>query len=61
MIYLVAIALLTIVCLVTYKTHPEVQFAFVMPGCFIIMYSIVRDDIYKRSKISLMRSGFRER
>ena len=44
-----------------FKNHPEVQFAFVMPGLFIVAYSLIRDDIYQRNAHLLVRSGFRER
>lgn len=44
-----------------FKNHPEVQFAFVMPGLFIVLYSLIRDDIYQRNAHLLIRTGFRER
>jgi c-di-AMP phosphodiesterase-like protein len=60
-IYSVVIVALVVSCISIFKTHPEVQFAFLMPGVFIIMYSIIRDDIYRRNSINLLRSGIRER
>lgn len=45
-------------CLNIFRAHPEVQFAFLMPGLFIVMYSLIRDDMYRRnSAIHLVRSG----
>jgi len=45
-------------CLNIFRSHPEVQFAFIMPGLFIVMYSLIRDDMYRRnSTIHLIRSG----
>lgn len=47
-------------CLNIFRSHPEVQFAFLMPGLFIVMYSLIRDDMYRRnSSIHLIRGGFR--
>lgn len=62
LLYSVSIVALTVGCLVVFKNHPEVQFAFVMPGLFIVVYSLIRDDIYNRTSAHLaIRSGFRER
>ena len=61
MIYSAAIVALAIACISIFKTHPEVQFAFIMPGLFIVMYSIIRDDIYRRSSIDILRAGIREK
>ncbi|SEO19408.1 hypothetical protein SAMN05428947_101659 [Mucilaginibacter sp. OK283] len=41
---------LLVVCLSTstillYKSHPEVQLAFVIPGLFILVYSMITDDL----------------
>jgi hypothetical protein len=41
---------LIVVCLFTasillYKAHPEVQLAFIIPGMFILVYSIISDDL----------------
>ncbi|WP_184544332.1 hypothetical protein [Mucilaginibacter sp. FT3.2] len=44
------IYVLIVVCLFTasillYKSHPEVQLAFILPGFFILVYSIISDDL----------------
>jgi membrane protein YdbS with pleckstrin-like domain len=41
---------LIVVCLITasillYRAHPEVQLAFIIPGVFILVYSLITDDI----------------
>ncbi len=41
---------LIVVCLITaslllYKAHPEVQLAFIIPGLFILIYSLITDDL----------------
>lgn len=61
LLYSVAIVGLVSGCLFIFKNHPEVQFAFLMPGLFILTYSVIRDDIYKRNNITFIRAGFRER
>lgn len=49
---------LAVGCLNIFRTHPEVQFAFLMPGLFILMYSIIRDDMYRRySSLHLVRGS----
>jgi hypothetical protein len=46
---------LLVVCMITgslmlFKSHPEVQFAFIIPGVFVVIYSVIHDDLYvKRS------------
>ena len=61
LIYSIAIVILVVGCLSVFKNHPEVQFAFIMPGLFIVAYSLIRDDIYKRNSISYFRAGLREK
>jgi hypothetical protein len=58
-IYSVIIVALSISCVNIFRAHPEVQFAFIMPGLFIILYSIIRDDIFRRTSIDLLRTGFK--
>jgi len=41
---------LIVICLITasillYKAHPEVQLAFIIPGLFILIYSVITDDM----------------
>jgi len=40
------IAVLIIASVILFKNHPEVQLAFLLPGVFILVYSIIRDEIY---------------
>jgi hypothetical protein len=61
LVYSIVIVALTVGCLMIFKNHPEVQLAFVMPGLFIVAYSLIRDDIYQRNAHLFVRSGFRER
>ncbi|MES2274488.1 MAG: hypothetical protein V4592_00580 [Bacteroidota bacterium] len=57
-IYSAVIVGLAIGCINVFRNHPEVQFAFLMPGLFVIMYSLVRDDIFRRhTSIHLVRNG----
>ncbi|QKJ31390.1 hypothetical protein HQ865_17005 [Mucilaginibacter mali] len=57
-IYSAVIVGMAIGCINVFRNHPEVQFAFLMPGLFIIMYSLVRDDIFRRhASVHLVRSG----
>ena len=58
-VYSITIVLLVVGCTSVFKYHPEVQFAFIMPGLFILLFSIIRDDIYKRSTMNVLRAGFR--
>lgn len=37
---------LIIASLTLFKNHPEVQLAFLLPGVFILVYSIIRDQVY---------------
>ena len=62
-IYSFSVVLLAIGCITLFKKHPEVQFAFLMPGIFIISYALIRDNIFKSSKstIHLVRAGIKEK
>jgi len=44
--YVIVIVALTIASLTLFKNHPEVQLAFFIPGVFILVYSVIRDQIY---------------
>jgi len=55
-IFSLVIVGMAIGCINIFRNHPEVQFAFIMPGLFVIMYSLIRDDMYRRnSSIHLVR------
>ncbi|MEN0055099.1 MAG: hypothetical protein AAGC65_15600 [Mucilaginibacter sp.] len=49
-IYLLLIVCLTAATILLYKAHPEVQLAFIIPGIFIIAYSMINDDIGVKHK-----------
>ncbi|GAB3924021.1 hypothetical protein [Mucilaginibacter myungsuensis] len=58
LIFSVTLVGLAVGCLNIFRAHPEVQFAFLMPGLFILMYSIIRDDMYRRySSLHLVRGN----
>lgn len=46
--YSVAMVIFLTGCALIFKQHPEVQFAFIMPGLFMVGYSIIRDDIFSK-------------
>jgi hypothetical protein len=49
-IYLLVIVCLTAASVLLYKSHPEVQLAFILPGIFIFAYSKINDDIGVKQK-----------
>lgn len=46
LIFVAVLVVLTIASLTLFKNHPEVQLAFLLPGVFILVYSIIRDQVY---------------
>ncbi len=46
LIFAAVIVVLIIASLTLFKNHPEVQLAFLLPGVFILVYSIIRDQVY---------------
>jgi hypothetical protein len=44
-IYALIIVCLTTASILLYKAHPEVQLAFIIPGLFIFLYSVISDDM----------------
>jgi len=38
--------ILAVASAILFKNHPEVQLAFFLPGIFILVYSIARDQVY---------------
>ncbi len=47
--YSVGMVVFLIGCAMIFRQHPEVQFAFIMPGLFIVGYSIIRDDLFSKN------------
>lgn len=46
LIFVIVLVVLAIASLTLFKNHPEVQLAFLLPGVFILVYSIIRDQVY---------------
>lgn len=46
LIFVAVIVVLAIASLTLFRNHPEVQLAFFLPGVFILVYSIIRDQVY---------------
>ena len=46
LIYSIIVVSLCAFVTVLFKSHPEVQLAFVLPGIFIFIYSKIRDEVY---------------
>lgn len=52
-IYSVVVVLFVIGTYSLVKAHPEVQFAFYVPAVMVVMYAIIRDDLFASSKAQL--------
>ena len=46
LIFVAVMVVLIVASLTLFKNHPEVQLAFLLPGVFILVYSIIRDEVY---------------
>jgi hypothetical protein len=46
LIFSAILVVLIVASLTLFKNHPEVQLAFLLPGVFILVYSIMRDQLY---------------
>jgi len=46
LLYSALVVCLAIAFILIFKNHPEVQFAFLIPGVFILVYSKIRDEVY---------------
>jgi hypothetical protein len=46
--YAVIMVLLITGSVLLIKNHPEVQFAFLIPGVFIVTYTVMRDSLFAR-------------
>ncbi len=47
-VYALVIVLFVVGSALMFKKHPDVQFAFLLPGVLIVIYSTIRDDIFTR-------------
>ncbi|HEY8929761.1 MAG TPA: hypothetical protein VIM55_11250 [Mucilaginibacter sp.] len=48
-LYLLLIIVLVSGTILLYRTHPEAQLAFILPGLFILAFSRMSDDLNFRS------------
>ncbi len=46
LIFVGVMVVLIVASLTLFRNHPEVQLAFLLPGIFILVYSIIRDQVY---------------
>ena len=46
LLYSLIVVLLITASTLIFKSHPEVQLAFLLPGIFIFVYSRIRDELY---------------
>lgn len=54
--YVLILVLLVIGSLMLYRTHPEAQLAFSIPGLFILCYSKLTDDVrFKQHSLRMLR------
>jgi hypothetical protein len=58
-IYSVGIVLFLIGSWLLVKAHPEVQFAFYIPAAIVIIYAVVRDDLFGGKANLQMRHAFK--
>jgi hypothetical protein len=55
-LYILIVAVVVLVHALFFIHHPpEVQLAFLTPGITLIAYSIIRDDLYKRPTLRMIR------
>lgn len=47
-IYSVILVLFVTGSILVVKAHPEVQFAFYIPGICIVLYAVIRDDLFAK-------------
>ena len=58
LIFVGVMVVLIVASLTLFKNHPEVQLAFLLPGVFILVYSIIRDQVYV-SAVTRLQQGAR--
>jgi len=55
-LYVLIVGVVVLVHALFFIHHPpEVQLAFLTPGITLIAYSIIRDDLYKRPTLRMVR------
>jgi hypothetical protein len=45
-LYSILVVVLCATFIIIFKNHPEVQLSFLIPGIFIFVYSMIRDEVY---------------
>lgn len=50
-VYSVVIVLFVIGSWLLVKAHPEVQFAFYLPAAAMILYAVIRDDLFGKTQL----------
>ncbi len=51
LIYLIALILLCSFCFYLFHFHPEIQFAFLLPGVFLVLFSAFLNDFVRKSRV----------
>lgn len=52
-IYSLLMVFFIIASILTFKHHPEVQFAFIIPGIFIMLISKFADEVFARKQLKV--------
>jgi hypothetical protein len=60
-LYLLLIVVLAAGTVLLYRTHPEAQLAFILPGLFILAFSRMSDDLRLKLFASRSKYGSRSR
>lgn len=54
--FIIAIAAIVIVHVLFFVHHPpEVQLAFLTPGVTLVGYSLIRDELYRRPSVKMLK------
>jgi hypothetical protein len=48
LIYSVVIVAIVVTSMNIFKSHPEAQFAFIFPGIFLLAFSQIMDDSFRK-------------
>ena len=49
-IYAIITVLLILLCIYLFRFHPEIQFAFLLPGLFLILFSSFLNDFANKHR-----------
>jgi len=50
-LYAITTVLLMLLCIYIFHFHPEIQFAFLIPGLFLILFSAFLNDFATKTKM----------